>query len=106
MFIPEERLDRHANASQIVARSLHSGNVELDRLLSSIMKEYRDLFHLSSREIFLLSRDDFGRRLGAAFQIQADLARLRRIAIADGDAFEKIEGIVEPSLVRSGIFNA
>jgi len=68
-------VSQHANAVQIVARSLHRGNVELDRLLSSIMKEYSDLFHLSSREIFLLSRDDFGRRLGAEFQIQADLAR-------------------------------
>jgi hypothetical protein len=36
----------------------------------------------------------------------ADPMHVRRIAIADGDAFGKIEGIVEPSLVRSGIFNA
>jgi hypothetical protein len=30
---------------------------------------------------------------------------MRRIAIADGDALGKIEGIVEASLARSGAFN-
>jgi hypothetical protein len=30
---------------------------------------------------------------------------MRRIAIADGDAFGKIEGIVEASLARGGAFN-
>jgi HNH endonuclease len=68
-------VSQHANAVQIVAKKLHSGNTELDRLLSSVMKEYSDLFHLSSREIFLLSRDDFAHRLGTEFRLQADLAR-------------------------------
>jgi hypothetical protein len=31
--------------------------------------------------------------------------RMRRIAIADGDAFGKIEGLVEASLACSGAFN-
>ena len=39
------------------------------------MKEYSDLFHLSSQEIFALPRNDFAHRLAAEFQIQADLAR-------------------------------
>jgi hypothetical protein len=34
-----------------------------------------------------------------------DVRNVRRIAIADGDAFGKIEGIVEASLARSGTFN-
>jgi len=36
---------------------------------------------------------------------QLEIANMRRIAIADGDAFGKIEGIVEASLARSGAFN-
>jgi Domain of unknown function DUF1828 len=40
MFIPEERLDRHANASQIVARSLHSGNVR------DSTKDFEEIFNL------------------------------------------------------------
>jgi hypothetical protein len=68
-------VSQHADAVQLVAQKLHNGNAELDRTLSSVMKDYSDLFHLSSREIFLLSRDDFARRLGAEFRIKADLAR-------------------------------
>jgi hypothetical protein len=33
------------------------------------------------------------------------LPYLRRIAIADGDAFGKIEGIVEASLARGVLYN-
>ena len=50
-------------------------------------------------------------RIGEACKEVGDLSRnlrlavMRRIAIADGDAFGKIEGIVEASLARSGAFN-
>ena len=60
---------------QLVAQKLHSGNAELDRTLLSVMKEYSDLFHLSSQEIFNLSRYDFSSRLETEFRIQTDLAR-------------------------------
>jgi HNH endonuclease len=68
-------VDQHADAVQVVAKTVHSGNAELNRLFSSVMKEYSDLFHLSSQEIFLLPRNDFTQRVTAEFRIQADLAR-------------------------------
>jgi hypothetical protein len=68
-------VDQHAGAVQVIAKTVHSGNAQLNRLFSSVMKEYSDLFHLSSQEIFALPRNDFAHRLAAEFQIQADLAR-------------------------------